>query len=195
VIDIAQNPIKMFQTWMASAEKSEPSYANSMSLATVDEAGTPSVRIVLLKGVDDRGFVFYTNSESRKGIELQQMPKAALCFHWKTTERQVRVEGSIEQVSPEEADAYFVSRPRMSRIGTWASLQSRPLESRKDLQDRVAEYDAKYPGEDIPRPPHWVGYRVVPHCIEFWDEGDFRLHDRLIYTKQGGNWMTHREYP
>jgi pyridoxamine 5'-phosphate oxidase len=167
-----------------------------MALATVDNGGLPDVRMVLLKGFDHNGFVFYTNLESRKGTELAQNMKAALCFHWKSLRRQVRVRGPVERVSDAEADAYFASRPRGSRIGAWASKQSRPLESRFALEKAVAEYTAKYPLGEIPRPPHWSGFRIVPQMIEFWADRQFRLHDRVVFDRTAeGGWKKARLYP
>ena len=194
--DIAWNqPFAEFKTWLDEASKSEPNDANAMALATVDAAGRPSARMVLLKGVDERGFVFYTNTESRKGCDLAANPVAALCFHWKSLRRQFRVEGKVERVTEAEADAYFATRPRLSQIGAWASDQSRPLATRADLQARLASYEARYPGEDIPRPPHWSGYRVVPRRIEFWQNMPFRLHDRTVYTRNDGGWTSGKLFP
>jgi pyridoxamine 5'-phosphate oxidase len=195
--DFAQStePYILFRKWLAEAEKSEPNDPNAMALATVDENGLPDVRMVLLKGYDEHGFVFYTNFESNKGRELLSSMKAALCFHWKSLRRQVRVRGPVEKVSDAEADAYFSSRPRGSRIGAWASKQSRPLESRFALEKAVAEYTAKYAIGDIPRPPYWSGFRILPQTIEFWQDKPFRLHDRLVFTKAGEKWATERLYP
>jgi pyridoxamine 5'-phosphate oxidase len=190
-----RNPIDVFREWLAEAEASEPNDPIAMSLATVDKAGNPSVRMVLLKGVDERGFVFYTNFQSRKGRELLAQPRAALGFHWKSLRRQVRVEGAIEPVSDEEADAYFSTRARVSQIGAWASDQSRPLDSRATLEARVAEIEARFAGQPIPRPPHWAGFRVVPAAIEFWKDGAYRLHDRILFRRQGLAWATERLYP
>ena len=166
-----------------------------MTLATCTAAGAPSARIVLLKDWDARGFVFYTNKESRKGDELAANPRAALLFHWKSLHRQVRIEGHVEDVTPAEADAYHASRARVSRLGAWASIQSRPLGDRAELERRVAEYEALYPGEAIPRPPYWSGYRLVPASIEFWQDMPFRLHDRNVFTRTPDGWSVGKLYP
>ena len=191
------DPFLLFQDWLAEAESSEVNDPNAMALATADEAGLPSVRMVLLKGVDQRGFVFYTNTTSQKGQELEANKQAGLCFHWKSLRRQVRVQGQVEPVDAAEADAYFATRPRGSRIGAWASDQSSPLENKDILQDRVKQVEAQYPGDtDIPRPPFWNGYRIIPDHIEFWSEGDYRLHDRFVYTRNArGEWQKRRVYP
>ncbi len=189
------DPIDLFRTWLAEAEKKEINEPASVALATADASGAPSVRMVLVRGVDERGFVFYTNLESRKGIELEANPRAALCFHWKSLRRQVRVEGPVEQVSDAEADAYFASRDRGARIGAWASDQSRPLKGRLDLEKRVARFTAKFALGKIPRPAHWSGFRVRPVEIEFWEQRPFRLHDRVLYLRRDGAWTRRKLFP
>ena len=190
-----EDPIALFTEWMAEARASELNDSNAMSLATVDEIGLPDVRLVLLKDFDVRGFVFYTNSESEKGQQLEDCAVAALCLHWKSLRRQVRVRGTVERVSDPEADAYFASRARGSQIGAWASQQSRIAESRAALEKAVANTEAKYEGQDIPRPLHWGGYRVIPGTIEFWRDRPYRLHDRLLYTRAGKGWTRSRLNP
>ncbi|MGM0559770.1 MAG: pyridoxamine 5'-phosphate oxidase [Pseudomonadota bacterium] len=190
-----QNPFAFFGQWLEEARAQEPNDPNAMSVSSVDANGMPSARMVLLKDFDSKGFVFYTNYESRKGEQLLQNPKAALLFHWKSLRRQVRIEGNVEQVSSEEADAYFASRPRQSQIGAWASEQSRPLESRYALEKRVAALAAKYAVGKVPRPPHWSGFRVIPERIEFWEEGAFRLHNRIACHRSGDGWTGERLYP
>ena len=189
------DPYEHFAAWLAEAEQTEPNDPNAVTLATATASGMPSARMVLLKGHDARGFVFYTNHRSRKGEELLANPVAALLFHWKTLRRQVRIEGRVEGVAAEEADAYFDSRARVSRLGAIASDQSRVLPDRAELERRVAEYDAAYPGDTIPRPPHWSGFRVVPARFEFWQDMPFRLHDRTVYEPAEGGWATHKLYP
>jgi len=191
----ADEPLALFARWMEEARESEPNDPNAMALATVDPDGLPNVRMVLLKGFDAAGFVFYTNYESAKGTELLASGKAALLFHWKSLRRQVRIRGPVEQVSDEEADEYFNSRARTSRLGAWASKQSRPLESRFALEKEVARYTAKYPVGAIPRPPYWSGFRLKPVAIEFWKDGAFRLHDRIRFEASGEGWSKARLYP
>jgi pyridoxamine 5'-phosphate oxidase len=192
---VRESPFVTFTEWYEAARQTEPSDPNAMALATADEAGRPSLRMVLMKDYDERGIVFYTNSESRKGGELLSNPRAALLFHWKSQRRQIRMEGVVEPVSAEEADAYFQSRDRASRIGAWASQQSRPLEGRFELERRVAEYTAKFGLGAVPRPDYWSGFRVLVERVEFWQEGKFRLHERLIYERGASGWSTHRLYP
>ena len=189
-------PFRLFADWLADATKSEPNDPNAVALATVDADGMPNVRMVLLKGFDERGFIFYTNLESAKGQELLSSKKAAMCFHWKSLRRQVRLRGPVEIVSKEEADAYFATRPRGSRIGAWASKQSRPLEGRFALEKAVAEYTARYAIGEIPRPEHWSGFRIVPRTIEVWHDRPFRLHARIVFSRAaGGGWEKTRLYP
>src|SRR5579871_4858895 len=193
---ITTDPFVHFDTWFAEASASEPNDANAMTLATATKAGAPSARIVLLKGVDPRGFVFYTNKQSRKGNELNANRRAALLFHWKSLHRQVRIEGAIEDVTDAEADAYFASRHPLSRIGAWASDQSRLLPDRSVLEQRVEEVRARYPEERIPRPPHWSGYRLLPVYFEFWQDMPYRLHDRTIFRHgMDGGWETLKLFP
>ncbi|MFT8244156.1 pyridoxamine 5'-phosphate oxidase [Roseomonas sp. BN140053] len=191
----ATDPIALFASWMAEAKLSEPNDPNAMCLATVTPEGRPAARIVLLKDLDERGFVFHSHYDGRKGTELAAHPYAALCFHWKTLQRQVRVEGTVQPVSAEESDRYFASRPRISKLGAWASRQSRRLGERSELETGLAEMEARFPGEEVPRPPHWGGFRVVPEAIEFWRDMPFRLHDRLVFTRTDAAWTTHRLFP
>ena len=193
----AGEPLRLFQAWFDEAVKSEARDPNAMSLATVDADGMPDVRTVLLKGFDEHGFVFYTNTESQKGRELAANPKAGLLFYWKSLNRQVRIRGPVERVTQEEADAYFATRPKGAQIGAWASQQSRPLESRLAFEKAIALYGAKYALASVPRPPHWSGYRIVPHKIEFWHDRPFRLHDRVEFrrTGVGAAWLKTRMYP
>ena len=197
MIEHADDPFALISGWMAEAETSEPNDPNAMALATVGADGMPSVRMVLLKGFDAEGFVFYTNLESRKGEQLRAHPKAALCLHWKSLRRSVRAEGLVSAVSDAEADAYFASRPRSSRIGAWASRQSRPLAGRFELERRVAEYTAKFGLGDIPRPPFWSGFKIAPLRIDFWKDGAFRLHDRLAFSREApvGPWTIEHLFP
>lgn len=191
------DPLALFRDWYAEAAKSEPNDPDAVALATVGPDGTPSARMVLLKGYDPAGFVFYTNYESRKGQHLLGHTKAALLFHWKSLRRQVRLEGPVTQTTPEEADAYFASRARGSQIGAWASEQSRPLDSRFALEKRVAEYTARHLVGTVPRPAHWSGFRLNPLLIEFWQDGAFRLHDRLEYRRgsPAEPWTTRTLFP
>ncbi len=191
------DPFGLFAEWLKDAEKSEPNDPNAMTLATVDEEGLPNARMVLLKDFDEKGFVFYTNYESQKGQEIQATMKAALVFHWKSLRRQVRVRGIVEKVTTVEADAYFNSRPRDSRIGAWASDQSRPLEGRFALEAAVAMYTAKYAIGAVPRPPHWSGFRIMPLSIEFWHDRPFRLHDRVVFRRAAPaeKWAKAKLYP
>ena len=190
-----EDPFSLFAAWFNEAEAQEPNDPNAMALASVGPDGMPSLRMVLLKGYDSDGFVFYTNLGSRKGTQLQAHRKAALLFHWKSLRRQVRVEGPVSAVSGEEADAYFASRPKQSQIGAWASKQSQPLEGRFELEGRVARYAAKHALGQVPRPDFWSGFRVSPKYLEFWQDGAFRLHDRLVYHREGEGWRTERLYP
>ncbi len=191
----SEDPISLFREWLGEAEASEPVNPNAMALATASPDGKPSVRMVLLKGVDEKGFVFYTNTESRKGRELVENTEASLCFYWKSLARQVRVDGAVETVTKEEADAYFASRDRMAKIGAWASKQSRPMEGTFELEKRAAEFTAKFNIGEVPRPEFWSGFRVIPHTIEFWKEQLFRLHDRLVYHRSDDGWTTERLFP
>jgi len=190
-----KDPFPLFAEWLGEAEKSEINDPNGMALATVDPDGLPNVRMVLLKEHGPDGFVFYTNYQSAKGRELLASGKAALLFHWKSLRRQVRVRGTITEVTAAEADAYFASRARGSRIGAWASQQSRPLESRFALEKAVAAYTAKFGVGAIPRPDYWSGFRLTPVEIEFWKDGAFRLHDRVKFVRAGEGWETSRLYP
>jgi pyridoxamine 5'-phosphate oxidase len=193
----ADDPLRLFAAWLKDASAAESRDPTAMTLATVDADGLPNARMVLLKGADERGFVFYTNMESPKGRELDRHPAAALVFHWKSSNRQVRVRGPVEKVTPQEADAYFATRPKQAQIGAWASKQSAALESRLAFEQTVALYAAKYAIGEVPRPPYWSGYRIVPLRMEFWQERPFRLHDRIEFRRErpGGAWSKTRLYP
>ena len=192
-----RNPFDVFADWFAEAGESEPNDPNAVALATADADGQPAVRMVLLKGYDEQGFVFYTNLESNKGRDLAQNPKAAMLFHWKSLRRQIRIEGPVSPVTDEEADEYFASRARGSQIGAWASEQSRPLEGRFALEKRVATFTAKFGLGSVPRPAHWSGFRITPQRIEFWKDGAFRLHDRFVFTRGDANepWTVEQLFP
>lgn len=191
----SNEPFDLFAAWLSDAEKSEPNDPNAMAVASVDEDGMPNIRMVLLKDFSPEGFVFYTNFESAKGKELLTSRKAGLLFHWKSLRRQIRIRGAVEVVSNAEADEYFQSRARGSRIGAWASKQSRPLESRFALEKSVAEYTAKFGISSIPRPDYWSGFLVKPEQIEFWHDRPFRLHDRVVFTRSGEAWDKEQLYP
>jgi pyridoxamine 5'-phosphate oxidase len=193
----ASNPEALFSDWFEEAERTEINDANAMTLATVDKDGMPNARVILLKGLDARGFVFYTNFESAKGKELLAHPKASLCFHWKSLRRQVRIRGTVEPVSAAEADAYYASRPMGSRIGAWASQQSRPLKSREELVEAVARFEKEFQGVNPARPRYWSGFRVIPLEIEFWADRPYRLHDRVCFTRETADmrWKKTRLYP
>jgi pyridoxamine 5'-phosphate oxidase len=192
---MATDPFQLFDEWFAEARASELNDAEAMALATADASGQPSVRMVLLKGHGPGGFVFYTNEQSAKGSQLAANPKAALLFHWKSLRRQVRLEGAVERVADETSDAYFASRGRDSRIGAWASDQSRPLDRRAAFEARFNEMKQRFEGQDVPRPPHWGGYRVVPNRIEFWSDRPHRLHERRLFTLADGQWNEGLLYP
>ncbi len=192
---VPDDPLKLFARWLEEASVAEPNDPNAFCLATADGDGRPSARMLLLKGFDPGGFMFFTNLESRKGGQLRANPFAAMCFHWKTLIRQVRIEGPVIAADAAESDAYYASRARQSQIGAWASRQSRPLKDRAEFEDRLAEFDRKYPG-DVPRPPHWAGFRLVPERIEFWQQQEFRLHHRTLYTQDNtGGWSRTLLYP
>lgn len=193
----AEDPFALFRSWLAEAENAEPADPEAMAVATVDAKGMPDVRMILLKGADERGFVFYTNCGSAKGLELAANPQAALLFYWKSLGRQIRIRGPVEPATEAEADAYFATRHRESRIGAWASSQSRPLASRAALEQAVAALTEKFEGEDVLRPDYWRGYRVRPLQIEFWQSGAFRLHDRIVFRRDSldGTWTKSRLYP
>lgn len=191
----AENPVTLFKAWMKEAEAAEPEDPNAMSLATADADGLPDVRVVLLKAFDERGFVFYTNTQSTKGEELAANPQAALVLYWKSLRRQIRARGPVERVTDAEADAYFASRRRESRIGAIASQQSRPVADRATLMEEVAAVTERVGEGPVPRPPHWTGFRILPTTIEFWQNGDFRLHDRVRFVREGEGWRGTRLYP
>lgn len=189
------DPFALFDGWFQEAVAKEPNDANAMALATVDETGLPDVRMVLLKDVDPSGFVFYSNMESAKGVELAGQPKAALLFHWKSLRRQVRIRGTVTPTTAEEADAYFATRARPAQLGAWASEQSRTLPDRLALEKRIAEVGLRFGLGKVPRPPHWSGFRVAPQSIEFWRDRPFRLHERLVFERAEGGWTTRRLFP
>ncbi|WP_313536594.1 pyridoxamine 5'-phosphate oxidase [Sphingomonas sp.] len=192
---MSTDPFALFHDWYTEARSTELNDSNAVALATADASGHPSVRMVLLKGYDERGFVFYTNRESRKAAELAANPHVALLFHWKSLRRQIRIEGPIAFASDEESDAYFASRSRDSQLGAWASDQSRPLDSRATFEARFAEAQARFEGGPVPRPPHWGGYRVTPERIEFWLDREHRLHERRVFTRAGEGWAEGMLYP
>jgi len=193
--DSTDDPLAMFHALLEEATRKEPNDPTAMTVATATADGVPSARMVLLKEADARGFVFYSNTQSRKGDELAANPRAALVFHWKSMRRQVRVEGTVERVTDAEADAYFASRARGSQVGAWASDQSRPMDGRFDLEKRVARFAARFGVGSVPRPPHWTGYRVVPTAYEFWTDKPFRLHERIRFDRAGDGWAVSRLFP
>ena len=192
----ANNPIELFKKWFAKAEETEINDPNAVAVATVDDNNQPSVRMVLLKGLSDKGFVFYTNFNSKKGNELKENQKASMCFHWKSLRRQVRAIGKVEEVSTKEADDYFNSRPYKNRIGAWASSQSAILDQRETFTNKIKQFEKKFPDQNnVPRPPYWSGWRLLPEEIEFWLDGEGRIHERLNYRKKNGNWEKELLYP
>ena len=191
-----ENPIELFKKWFSKAEETEINDPNALALATSDKNNQPSVRMVLLKGISEKGFVFYTNFESKKGNDLKSNQKASMCFHWKSLRRQVRAIGKVEEVSAKEADDYFNSRPYKNRIGAWASSQSKVLDRREIFLEKVKEFEKKYPDQNnVPRPPHWSGWRVLPDEVEFWVDGEGRIHERLNYKNNNGKWEKELLYP
>ena len=193
--DEIKNPIELFKKWFFEAEASEINDHNAVAIATSDEANQPSVRMVLLKGLSEKGFVFYTNFNSKKGSDLKFNKKASMCFHWKSLRRQVRVIGFVEKGTDKEADEYYKSRPYKNKIGAWASSQSQTLAKREDFIKKINEYEKKYPSDNVPRPPHWSGWRLLPSEIEFWLDGEGRIHERLNYIKENGEWKKELLYP
>ena len=194
-IAFSPDPITQFHEWFRLAQDNEINDPNAMALATIGTDGWPQVRIVLLKSYDTNGFCFFTNSNSAKGAALAANPRAALCFHWKTLQRQIRITGPVEKLSATEDDDYFVRRYRISQLGAWASLQSQPLDSMATLETRLGEITQRYENSEVPRPPHWGGYRIVPQAMEFWAERPHRLHERMIYHRVGDDWRQERLYP
>ncbi len=193
--DFPENPFALFEAWLAEAEAAEPNDPTAMTLATAMPAGLPSARMVLMRDWDERGFVFYTNLGSRKSDEIKANAQAALLFHWKSLRRQIRIEGAVSAVDDAQADRYFAGRPRVSKLGAWASDQSRPMPSREVFEARLAEMDRRFPSEDVPRPESWSGWRVTPEYFEFWQDIRFRLHDRRVFKRAGDGWETGRLYP
>ena len=191
----ANNPIELFKKWFAKAKETEINDPNAVAVATVDKSNQPSVRMVLLKGLSDKGFVFYTNFNSKKGSDLKINKKSSMCFHWKSIRRQVRIIGTVEKVSDKEADDYYNSRPYKNKIGAWASSQSEILNKRDDFIKKIETYEKKYPSNEVPRPSHWSGWRLMPSQIEFWLDGEGRIHERLNYKKEKGNWKKELLYP
>ena len=194
-ISASQDPIELFKEWIKAASQSELNDPDAASLATVGKDGQPSVRMILFRNVDKKGFSFYTNMKSKKGRELTENPKAAICFHWKSMLRQVRIEGRVETVPTPLVDAYFKTRYLLNRLSAWASQQSEPLNSRDELENRVKKYKQKFQGKEVPLPPHWIGYYVVPEKIEFWQQSKGRLHDRFLFTKTKHDWSMSRLNP
>jgi len=189
------NPIDLFKKWFAKAEETEINDPNAVAVATSDKENQPSVRMVLLKGLNDKGFVFYTNFNSKKGSDLKTNKRASMCFHWKSIRRQVRIIGIVEKVTEKEADDYYNSRPYKNKIGAWASSQSQTLDKREDFLKKIEDYEKKYPSDNVPRPPHWSGWRLMPTEIEFWLDGEGRIHERLNYIKKNGSWKKGLLYP